>query len=178
VRRGGGVCATCAGKDPAAAEAAFRARLEELGATLLEPEWRGVGKPHLVKCPEGHLTRPLPTNVQQGSGICRFCAGSEWDAFYIVTGSGVVKFGITTGNGQRRLAVHASKGLANVVYLAVALPRLLALDAENAVKAALADAGEKPVRGREYFDISTLALIYDVASSWLPRQYEQVLTSI
>jgi hypothetical protein len=178
VRRGRGVCATCAGKDPAAAEAAFRARLEELGATLLEPEWRGVGKPHLVKCPEGHLTRPLPTNVQQGSGICRFCAGSEWDAFYIVTGSGVVKFGITTGNGQRRLAVHASKGLANVVYLAVALPRLLALDAENAVKAALADAGEKPVRGREYFDISTLALIDDVASSWLPRQYEQVLTSI
>lgn len=172
VRLGGGVCIACAGKDPAAAETAFKARLEELGATLLEPEWRGVGKPHLVRCPEGHLTRPMPTNVQQGSGICRFCAGSEWDAFYVVTGTGtgVVKFGITTGNGQRRLAVHASKGLANVVYLVAGLPGTVALDAENAVKAALAAAREKPVRGREYFDISTLPLILDVAGSWLPQQ--------
>ena len=167
VRLGRGVCATCAGKDPAAAEAAFRARLQELGATLLEPEWRGVDNPHLVKCPEGHLTRPLPTNVQQGHGICRFCAGSEWDVFYIVTGSGIVKFGITTGNGRYRLAVHAAKGLADVAHLAVGLPGAVALDTENAVKAALAAAGEKPVRGREYFDISCLALIFDVASSWL-----------
>ncbi len=96
---------------------------------LLESEWRGVGKPHLVRCPEG--------------------PGEE-----------------------------ASRGLANVVYLAVTLSGLAALDAENAVKAARVDAGEKPVGGREYFDISTLALIYDVASSWLPRQHEQVLTSI
>ena len=28
-------------------------------------------------------------------------------------------------------------------------------------------AGEKPVRGREYFDASCLALILDVADSWL-----------
>ena len=167
VRLGRGICATCAGKDPAAAEAAFRARLEELGATLLEPEWRGVGNPHLVKCLEGHLTRPLPTNVQQGHGICRFCAGSEWDAFYIVTGSGMVKFGITTGNGRHRLALHAAKGLADVVHLAAGLSGTAALDTENAVKAALAAAGETPVRGREYFDISCLALILDVASSCL-----------
>lgn len=167
VRLGDGVCVTCAGKDPAIAEAAFRARLEELGATLLEPKWRGVGRPHLVKCPEGHLTRPMPTNVQQGSGICRFCSGSEWDAFYIVTGSGIVKFGITTGDGRRRLAVHAAKGLADVIHLAVGLPGTVALDTENAVRAALALASEKPVQGREYFDISSLALILDVAGSWL-----------
>jgi hypothetical protein len=167
LRVGRGVCITCAGKDPAVAEAAFRARLEELGATLLEPKWRGVGNPHLVRCPEGHLTRPSPTNVSQGHGICRFCAGSEWDAFYIVAGKNIVKFGITTGNGKRRLAVHAAKGLADVIHLAAGLPGTVALDTENAVKAALAAAGEKPVRGREYFDISNLALILDVASSWL-----------
>ena len=167
VRLGRGVCVTCAGKDPAVAEAAFRARLQELGATFLEPEWRGVGKPHLVMCPKGHLTRPLPTNVGQGHGICRFCAGSEWDAFYIVTGNGIVKFGITTGKGHHRLAFHAAKGLANVVHLVTDLPGTVALDAENAVKAALAIAGERPARGREYFDVSCLALILDVASSWL-----------
>jgi hypothetical protein len=54
-----------------------------------------------------------------------------------------------------------------VVHLAAGLPGTVALDTENAVKAALATAGEKPVRGREYFDVSCLALILDVASSWL-----------
>lgn len=109
------------------------------------------------------------------------CAGSEWDAFYIVTGSGIVKFGISAGNGRHRLAIHAAKGLADVVHLAAGLPGTVALDTENAVKAALAAAGKKPVRGREYFDISCLALILDVASSWLtpadhaktPREWVQ-----
>ncbi len=113
------------------------------------------------------MTRPAPTNVRQGHGICRFCAGSDWDAFYIVTGSGIVKFGITTGNGRHRLAVHAAKGFAEVVHLATGLSGTVALDTENAVKAALAVAGEKPIQGREYFDISCLGLILDVASSWL-----------
>jgi hypothetical protein len=47
------------------------------------------------------------------------------------------------------------------------LPGTVALDAENAVKSALALAGEKPIQGREYFDASCLALILDVADSWL-----------
>ena len=51
--------------------------------------------------------------------------------------------------------------------LVTGLPGTVALDAENAVKSALAVAGEKPVRGREYFDASCLALILDVADSWL-----------
>ena len=46
----------------------------------------------------------------------------------------------------------------------------MALDTENAVKAALALAGAKPIRGTEYFDISCLALILDVAEGWLAGQ--------
>ena len=46
-------------------------------------------------------------------------------------------------------------------------PRRLARDTEDAVRSALAMAGQKPVSGREYFDISSLGLILDVADSWL-----------
>lgn len=49
----------------------------------------------------------------------------------------------------------------------VGLPGTAAPDAERAVLAALAMAGEKPVKGREYFDRSCLALVLDVADSWL-----------
>ena len=164
---GRGICVTCAGKGSAVAEAKFRARLAELSATLLDPEWLGSATPHRVRCAQGHLSRPTPGNVSQGHGVCRFCAGTEWDAFYVVTGSGVVKFGITTGDGRHRLLTHASQGYTEVMRLVTGLPGTVALDAENAVKSALAVAGEKPVRGREYFDASCLALILDVADSWL-----------
>jgi len=165
---GRGICVTCAGKGPGVAEAKFRARLAELGATLLEPTWLGSATPHLVRCPQSHLSRPAPGNVMQGHGICRFCAGAEWDVFYVVTGGTVVKFGISSGEAHRhRLYIHASEGYTDVERLVTGLPDMVALDAENAVKSALALAGEKPVRGREYFDISCLALILDVADSWL-----------
>jgi hypothetical protein len=120
-----------------------------------------------VRCAQGHLNRPTPGNVGQGSGICRFCAGAEWDAFYVVTGDGIVKFGITTGDGRRRLLIHAGQGYIEVVRLVTGLPGTVALDVENAVKSALTLAAEKPVRGREYFDVSCLALILDIADSWL-----------
>lgn len=65
-----------AGRNPrsAAAEAAFRARLDELGATLVEPEWLGSGRPHRVRCSAGHDCMPTPGNVQRGQGVCRTCS--------------------------------------------------------------------------------------------------------
>lgn len=56
--------------DSIRAEEAFRARLDKLGATLLEPEWLGNGKPHLVRCSAGHVSSPRPDNVNDGQGIC------------------------------------------------------------------------------------------------------------
>ena len=64
---------------------------------------------------------PQPADAgqrQPGSrGLARFCAGTEWDAFYVVTGSGVVKFGITTGDGRHRLLTHAGQGYTEVMRL-------------------------------------------------------------
>ncbi|MFH7599954.1 hypothetical protein WDV06_33375 [Streptomyces racemochromogenes] len=56
------------------AEAAFRLRLAEAGAQLLEAAWLGNSVPHAVRCAAGHLVAPRPANLQQGQGICRVCA--------------------------------------------------------------------------------------------------------
>lgn len=161
------VCRICSGKDPATSEAKFLARLEELGAAPLYDAWRGSHEPHLVRCVAGHDCRPDPSSVIQGHGVCRFCTGAIWDAFYVVTSTDAVKFGITTGDPRPRLRIHARQGLKSVARLATGLPGITAPSAEAAVKAALALAGEKPLQGREYFDISCLALVLDVADSWL-----------
>ena len=167
VRDGRGICRACAKRDPATAAAAFRARVAAQGATLLEQDWLGANEPHLARCSEGHLCYPTPGHVSQGHGVCRACKGKTWDAFYVVTSERAVKFGITSGDPQVRLRSHAKDGLTAVVRIATALPESVALAAERAVRSALAQAREKPLRGREYFDISCLALILDVADAWL-----------
>lgn len=93
-----------------------------------------------------------------------------WNAFYVVTSVAAVKFGVTSGDGRHRLRTHSLAGFSDVIRLETGLADLVAPDTETAVRLALADAGEKPVRGREYFDISCLALVLDVADSWLAVQ--------
>ncbi|MFZ4266570.1 hypothetical protein ACOZDX_13650, partial [Streptomyces arboris] len=77
IQRGQGLCRACAGNDPESAETAFRARLAELGAVLLESEWLGSGTPHRVRCAKGHGCTPRPNSVQKGQGLCRACAGND-----------------------------------------------------------------------------------------------------
>jgi hypothetical protein len=74
LRGQGSGCRTCVGHDPAAAEAAFRARLAELGATLLEPRYLGGHTPHRVRCAAGHECSPRPKDLLRGRGICRTCS--------------------------------------------------------------------------------------------------------
>jgi hypothetical protein len=165
--RGHGICPVCAGKDSATAEAAFRARLAALGAILMEP-YHGVDWPHAVRCPEGHPCKPRPTAVLSGHGVCTICAhNGEWNAFYVVASSVIVKFGITSDDPRPRLRAHARSGLTEVLRLWTGLPGREARDTENALRGALELAGEKPVQGREWFDVSCLALIIDIADSWL-----------
>lgn len=59
---------------PAASESAFRRRLDELGATLIEDEWMGTRVPHRVRCAAGHDCAPWPGNVIRGQGVCNVCA--------------------------------------------------------------------------------------------------------
>ncbi|MGQ4393768.1 hypothetical protein ACN6K5_003554 [Streptomyces violaceoruber] len=74
----------------------------------------------------------------------------------------MVKFGITSGNARLRLRAHERDGLDQVVRLFTGLPDGVALEIENNTKAALRDAREEPVRGREYFPARALPLILDL----------------
>jgi hypothetical protein len=90
----------------------------------------------------------------------------------VVTSPLVVKFGVTSGDPRQRLGAHARDGYTEVVRLVTGLPGTVAPDVERAAKTALAQAGEKPIRGKEYFDISCLAVVLDVADSWLASHAE------
>ena len=172
VQQGKGICLVCVRHDPATAEANFRARLAELGATPRYTEWLGSDRPHRVRCPAGHDCQVRPASVGQGRGVCLTCAGKTWDVFYVVAHASEprVKFGITSGDPRDRLSTHRRAGYISVFHLVTSLPGTVALDTETAVKSALTLAGEEPVHGREYFDISCLPLIIDVASGWLAGQ--------
>jgi single CXXC unit len=165
VQQGDGICRACAGNDPAVAETAFRARLAELGAELLEP-YRNSLSPHRVRCAAGHESATRPSHVLAGRGACRFCAGKVWDVFYVVAAPNRLKFGITSHGGKPRLATHRAAGFHAVVRLMTDLPGETASDIERAVLAALHLAGVGPVRGREYYDIDALALVLDIVDNF------------
>src|ERR1039457_3140481 len=69
--------ATTRRPDSLAAEAAFRARLEELGVTLLDQEWRGNASRYRARCAAGHECFPNPTKIRARQGPCLTCAGQN-----------------------------------------------------------------------------------------------------
>ncbi|MPY47110.1 GIY-YIG nuclease family protein [Streptomyces acidicola] len=77
-----------------------------------------------------------------------------------------MKFGITSGDPRPRLSDHARDGFDCVIRLIEGLPGDLAPRLERAVLAALRDAREAPVRGREYFPARVLGLVLDVVDGW------------
>lgn len=94
--------------------------------------------------------------VKQGGGLCRTCAGKEWDVFYVIAKDTEVKLGITSGDPRPRLSDHQSAGFNRVLFMARNLDaRLL----ETQMLRTLADNGHAPVRGNEYFAIEVLPVI-------------------
>lgn len=170
VQQGHGVCRICGGNDPTASEARFRALLTEQGVVLLEPKWLGTNSPHRVRCTAGHLSTPRPEHVRHRNLICRLCAGRIRDAFYVVVTADAerLKFGVTSGDPRRRLASHRRSGYTEIIRLITGLPDSVAMKIEAACREALRLAGAKPIRGREYFDGSALALVLDIADHYLP----------
>jgi hypothetical protein len=93
----------------------------------------------------------------------------SYSVFYVLEHESqpLVKFGISHREGRRRLSNHRAAGFTTVHMLVTGLADDVPQAAEKAVLSALAMAGEKPIRGREYFDATCLALILDVATGWL-----------
>lgn len=167
--RGEGMCRTCAGNDPVRAERGFRDRVAALGGCVVEETWLGNKSPHRVICAAGHDCHPRPNDVQQGGGICRACAGRQWDVFYVVTHPGRqhLKFGITSGDPRPRLGAHATAGFSTVTLVLEGLQGAVAPELEAMLVATLPASGFLPVRGREYFASAALPVVLDLAASSL-----------
>jgi hypothetical protein len=133
---------------------------------VIDTEWRGANCTYRIRCSEGHESSVYPANVQR-QGICRFCASKTWDIFYVVqdNAADVVKFGITSHDASVRLEVHARDGLDDVVRLHTDLPGETAPELERIVLAALRDAREMPVRGKEYFSARALPVVLDLVDN-------------
>lgn len=144
-----------------AAEARFRARVTELGGTVLEPVWLGNQKQHRVVCSSGHLSAVRPNNITQGSGLCFACAWNSQDVLYVVVDpvNHHVKFGITSGDPKPRLRAHRQDGFTGTVAVRQGLPAGRAFQVEQSLIKWLARMDVKPVRGREYFQSDCLGLI-------------------
>lgn len=162
-----GICKECAGCDRDVAEIAFREKLAKLGATLLESKYRGRHRPHRIRCSAGHEVVQQPNNIMQGNGVCRTCTlGSPATIFYVVVNEAQcrVKFGITSGDGRVRLGYHRRAGYRTVVRLIDGLSDAFLL--ERHVIKILGQTRVSAVKGREYFDISALALILDIVDNY------------
>lgn len=162
VRKHGSFCRTCAGLDPRVAKARFEARLAKLGAVPLEDVWRGSGAAYRVRCSRGHEISVRPINAQRQGSLCRACSDRAWTTLYVVRDADVVKIGITSADPSIRLQAHARGGLSDVVRLHTGLPEGTAPEIERMTLAALRDAREEPVRGKEYFPARALPLVLDV----------------
>ena len=165
LRTGKGMCYAC-GRDPVEAWAKFRAGVAELGGVVLEAEWLGDSRAHRVRCASGHETQVWPGSIRKGHGICRVCAAHAWDVFYVVVNDDEdsLKIGITSGNPRPRLYAHRRDGYTTVVRLLPGFPNAYQLECD--VKATLQLAGEKPVRGKEYFDVRTMATVLDIVDNY------------
>lgn len=173
--RGGGICSICGygSRAPKRAqrsldtEAAFRARVTELGGTVLEDSWLGHQKPHRVRCAKGHECAPRPNNVTQGSGFCLVCTWTGQGVVYVVAGPALVTFGVTSGDPKPRLRTHVSDGFSTELRVWRGLPSDVAFRSEQLTLARLKSAGVQPVRGREYYQGRYAPLIVDYLAALL-----------
>lgn len=110
VMKGGGLCRVCSRKDPGAAEAAFLARVAELGGVIV-PGARYVNRKTQVEleCAKGHRCRVRPASLANGNGLCEKCQ-VVFDRVYLLAhpATGAVKVGIASGDS--RVRKHTGRG--------------------------------------------------------------------
>lgn len=96
--------------DPAAAEARFWTRVDELGAWAA-PGARYVNSrtPVDLICAQGHACNPSPTGVIGGQGVCSECQRS-FDRVYLIAHSDAAAIKIGVASSQRRVSDHYGRG--------------------------------------------------------------------
>jgi hypothetical protein len=103
--------------------------------------------------------------------MCGQCAGNIWDAFYVVTGDGIVKLGITSGDSRPRLNDHARDGYSEVLFLKTSLPDGLARYAEKTILRELEERDVYPWKGNEYFESEDQDLILALTGKYMSDSF-------
>lgn len=167
IRRGQGPCSRC-GHRSDEVETRFRKRVAELGGSVVG-EYVNSTTPVRVQCKEGHENQPTPGYINRGGGICATCAGRIFDAFYVLHNpeAGIVKIGITSIDGIRRLREHRRDGFTEVLRTFTDLPDGEAKGLEDELLNLMKLAGVAPVRGREYFPDTVRSVVLGVVDDWL-----------
>lgn len=163
--RSGKRCKQCSGNMPRQAERKFLDALAAEGGRMLG-EYVNARQAVTCVCVQGHVTDRTPDAVTNRDATCRLCAVRH-DVFYIVSGPAGIKFGISSGDGTQRLAVHGRDGYLNVVRVWTGLPGDTAYELETELLRQMALAKVAPVRGREYFPTGVLPVVLATAEFWL-----------
>ena len=109
ILQGKGICRVCARTDPASAEAAFFARVANLGATRTEnSRYVNARTPVELRCPAGHLCTPAPSMVQQGRGLCEQCT-VVYDRVYLLVHEAAKALKVGIASGDYRVLAHCAR---------------------------------------------------------------------
>jgi hypothetical protein len=110
VQQGHGICRICAGLDSSAAEAAFLATIEALGARpAAGAQWRGNKTHYSLVCAAGHDCAPMPNKVQQGMGVCSQC-DVHFDRVYLLRHRSLHAIKVGIASGPSRVRKHQGRG--------------------------------------------------------------------
>ncbi|KQX50976.1 MULTISPECIES: hypothetical protein [unclassified Streptomyces] len=108
-----------------------------------------------IACVAGHLSSVVVSAAVKRGTLCARCSGRdhpEPTVYYVATGGGMVKPGISSGDGRGRLDTHrVTHGIDRTRRLVTGLPVGVARSVEGHVLDRLALEGVRPVRGYEYF---------------------------
>ncbi|MER6377121.1 hypothetical protein ABT255_54680 [Streptomyces mirabilis] len=158
----------------------FSEKAKDLGITVLESQWIAASRPHRALCFVGHEFDLVPNKMKRGCPLCpRGMYGGTvppHDVYYVVsgldaaTGEDTVKPGISSGVGHNRLRQHADDGLAAQHLRITGLPLGMARALERFVLAGLDREGWLSTRGVEYFPLSALHDVMDLAGEWFTDQ--------
>lgn len=108
--QGRGVCRTCAGFDPVAAEVKFRALMVSYGATIETGEvYKGSTESVRAVCANGHSCNPVPAEVIRGRGFCRACVIS-FNRVYLLRHREVRCLKVGVASTSERVTDHLRRG--------------------------------------------------------------------
>ncbi|WP_435187002.1 hypothetical protein [Streptomyces sp. bgisy126] len=135
-----------------------------------------------IACVAGHLSSVVVSTAVKRVTLCARCSGKdhpEPTVYYVVTGGGMVKPGISSGDGRGRLDAHrVTHGIDRTRRLITDLPVGVARTVESHVLDRLTLEQIRPVMGYEYFDLKHADRVATLADEWFAENLPGLLWNV